>query len=56
MKDGRGGGRKRTMRRGGNDVGHNELLAKIVARALGEYPYMNSQLVGDETRKLTGLA
>lgn len=40
------------LKRDGNDVGYNELLAKIVAHALGEFPYMNAQLVDDEIREM----
>ena len=40
------------LKRGGNDVGYNELLAKIVAHALQEFPYMNTQLVEDGIREM----
>jgi len=43
------------LRRGGNDVGYNELLARIVAHALQEFPYMNAQLVDNEIREMADI-
>jgi pyruvate dehydrogenase E2 component (dihydrolipoamide acetyltransferase) len=36
------------LRKNGLQTGYSELLAKLVALALSEYPYMNSRLVGEE--------
>jgi len=36
----------------GFNIGYNDLLAKIVARCLVEYPYMNVRLEGDGIRQL----
>ncbi len=39
----------------GNQVGYNELLAKIVAHALQEFQYMNCQLVDDKIQEMTDI-
>jgi pyruvate dehydrogenase E2 component (dihydrolipoamide acetyltransferase) len=40
----------------GFDLGYNDLLIKLVARALREFPYMNARLEGDTAGDLTGAA
>jgi len=39
----------------GFNIGYNDLLIKLVAKALREFPYMNSRLQGDSIRRLTGV-
>jgi pyruvate/2-oxoglutarate dehydrogenase complex dihydrolipoamide acyltransferase (E2) component len=34
---------------------YNDLLVVILAKALGEYPYMNAHIVGDEIRQLASI-
>jgi len=37
----------------GFNIGYNDLLIKLVAKALREFPYMNSRLQGDSIRRLS---
>jgi pyruvate dehydrogenase E2 component (dihydrolipoamide acetyltransferase) len=43
------------MRLGGRQFGYSELLAKLVAEALKEFPYMNAQMVGNEIWEMTDI-
>jgi len=46
---------RQRLNREGQQVGYTELLAKIVAHALHEFPYMNSQLVGNGIHQLADI-
>ena len=39
----------------GFSIGYNDLLIKVVARALCEFPYMNARLDGDTIHQLDGV-
>jgi pyruvate dehydrogenase E2 component (dihydrolipoamide acetyltransferase) len=45
-------GWRERLARDGHAVSYDELLVRLIALALEKYPYMNSQLAGDEIREM----